>query len=320
MIRPFFAPPFLRTLILAVAVSMWAIPALAIVVNHVDNFNDGTKQGWQVGSAGDFPVNQPGSGPDGANDPALWVATAGAGGTSSNLLVFNTSSNWTGSWTSVGVARIQLDVLGPSSNAFPLQMRLGVAGPSGPQPGGNGNTWVTSAIEVLSDQQWHRITFDVLPEDFVAVFGTNINSALASVAHFRILHNPDISFSGANTSFGGGEFFLDNITALASASSPTVTGDYNENGVVDAADYVRWRDTLNQTVDVPGDGADGDQSGTIDAGDYTFWRSQFGNVVGGSGQGTETTVGVPEPASVSLLLVCLLALGRFLVRGRVKAF
>ena len=39
------------------------------------------------------------------------------------------------------------------------------------------------------------------------------------------------------------------------------TGDYNGNGVVDAADYVVWRKTLNSTASPTGSGADGNQSG-----------------------------------------------------------
>ncbi|HJQ79885.1 MAG TPA: hypothetical protein VJ828_08020, partial [Lacipirellulaceae bacterium] len=78
-------------------------PCWAITLGHVDNFNDGTTQGWGVGSAGDFPVNQPDLGQSGAGDHALWMATAGAGGTVPNLLVFNVSTNWTGNWTAAGV-------------------------------------------------------------------------------------------------------------------------------------------------------------------------------------------------------------------------
>ena len=40
------------------------------------------------------------------------------------------------------------------------------------------------------------------------------------------------------------------------------------------ADYIVWRNTLNQV----GSGlpADGNNNGSIDSGDYTVWRSNFG--------------------------------------------
>ena len=61
-----------------------------------------------------------------------------------------------------------------------------------------------------------------------------------------------------------------------------VQGDYNENGVVDAADYTIWRNTLGQSV-LPGRGADGNLNGTIDAGDFAVWKSKLGSAgVGGA--------------------------------------
>lgn len=74
--------------------------------------------------------------------------------------------------------------------------------------------------------------------------------------------------------------------------SPAPSGDYNNNGVVDAADYVLWRNggPLQNEVDTPG---------TVDAADYTAWRARFGNT---SGLGLDAAQ-VPEPTSGGLLLV-----------------
>lgn len=52
-------------------------------------------------------------------------------------------------------------------------------------------------------------------------------------------------------------------------------GDYNNNGTVDAADYIVWRNTLASVVTNYSE-ADGDGSGVIDQGDHTVWRSNFG--------------------------------------------
>ncbi|MCC7475403.1 MAG: PEP-CTERM sorting domain-containing protein [Pirellulales bacterium] len=58
----------------------------------------------------------------------------------------------------------------------------------------------------------------------------------------------------------------------------TTSGDYNYNGVVDAADFVIWRAQEGQSG--AGLAADGDGSGTVDAADYDHWRTRFGNTTG----------------------------------------
>lgn len=71
-----------------------------------------------------------------------------------------------------------------------------------------------------------------------------------------------------------------------------VLGDYNNNGVVDAADYVLWRKggPLANEVHNPG---------TVSQQDYTEWRARFGN--GGSGSSSGNTINaVPEPTGLWL--------------------
>ncbi len=63
----------------------------------------------------------------------------------------------------------------------------------------------------------------------------------------------------------------------------SVIGDYNQNGIVEAADYVLGRK----------------QGGT--ATQYTTWNSHFGQI-GGSGSGASANAAVPEPATVVLLM------------------
>jgi hypothetical protein len=97
---------------------------------------------------------------------------------------------------------------------------------------------------------------------------------------------------------GEREFFFNNLTV----SSPGLTGDYNHNGVVDAADYVLWRDTLSQSV-TAGTGADGNGDGMVTQTDYNIWRGQFG-MTSGAGL-SETTV--PEPSVAFLVTESLVA-------------
>ena len=57
------------------------------------------------------------------------------------------------------------------------------------------------------------------------------------------------------------------------AAAPHLLGDYNNNGVVDAADYVAWRNGLGQIYD---------------QNDYDVWRTHFGKTVS-SGSGVART-------------------------------
>jgi hypothetical protein len=76
-----------------------------------------------------------------------------------------------------------------------------------------------------------------------------------------------------------------------------VQGDYNNDKVVDAADYVVWRKTLGQPVP-RGSGADGDGNGVVEPADFTVWQRTFGTTALGGG-----STSVPEPAAGALLFV-----------------
>jgi hypothetical protein len=79
---------------------------------------------------------------------------------------------------------------------------------------------------------------------------------------------------------------------------PSVPGDYNQNGDVDAADYVVWRDALAQGG--PGH-ADGNQDGETDAADYDIWKAHFGST--SAALGARATDSTPEPATLLIVLV-----------------
>jgi fibronectin-binding autotransporter adhesin len=65
------------------------------------------------------------------------------------------------------------------------------------------------------------------------------------------------------------------IGAVESQPNP-LPGDYNFDGIVDAADYTVWADTKCSTTDLR---ADGDASGVVDAADYAFWIANFGTTL-----------------------------------------
>jgi autotransporter-associated beta strand protein len=109
--------------------------------------------------------------------------------------------------------------------------------------------------------------------------------------------------SGAanETSLITGTGFL-NVVGVPSGG---VDGDFNDNGVVDAADYVLWRTggpLQNEVSDV----------GVNNAQDYIDWRARFGN----SGSGSGNSAAVPEPTTAALIAFALTAVVTVAYRKR----
>jgi hypothetical protein len=94
---------------------------------------------------------------------------------------------------------------------------------------------------------------------------------------------------------------------------PTVPGDYNRNGAVDAADYVVWRDEL---ADGGHGYADGNHDGAVDAADYDIWKANFGQTPASAAALAGGTI--PEPTTFALLLAALFAIA--CRRGLAKNF
>jgi len=119
---------------------------------------------------------------------------------------------------------------------------------------------------------------------------------------------PDVNLPGPSqaffdaihlTAFGPGPLGYDQLADAQyeafyqSRLAAVLDGDYNGNGIVDAADYTVWRN---------GGSPDSSQTG------YDLWKANFGNTSGsGSSSGTATTA-VPEPSTITLILLAASAL------------
>ena len=93
-----------------------------------------------------------------------------------------------------------------------------------------------------------------------------------------------------------------------------VKGDYNDNGLVDAADYTVWRNKvagggtlMNEEV----------SPGIVDIADYLYWKERFGATTpSGVGSLAAEASSVPEPGAICLLLAAaIVTLGTRRVGG-----
>lgn len=80
----------------------------------------------------------------------------------------------------------------------------------------------------------------------------------------------------------------------------TQLGDFNGDGLVNAADYTVYRDNDGGDESVLNGAGDG--SGTVDAGDYTVWASNYGD-----GAPVMSAAAVPEAATLSLACLTIAA-------------
>jgi hypothetical protein len=117
---------------------------------------------------------------------------------------------------------------------------------------------------------------------------TNFLSALSSLGV--------ISYNTTKSNAGG---FLDALILSNSSAAftdvtgvaPALAGDFDHNGVVDAADYVVWRTGLGTTY-TPAD--------------FNTWRAHFGQSSAG---GSAVPAAVPEPAVLFMLLTAGILIG-----------
>jgi hypothetical protein len=98
----------------------------------------------------------------------------------------------------------------------------------------------------------------------------------------------DTGFTGSHTEEGSYELRLQ-------VQTPGVPGDYNNNNVVDAADYVLWRN---------GGPLQNDPTSGVSSADYTYWRSRLG-ATSGSGSAFSANAAVPEPSVLVMAMVAL---------------
>ncbi|MCC6537456.1 MAG: PEP-CTERM sorting domain-containing protein [Bryobacterales bacterium] len=189
-----------------------AMPLCAVTIGQVDDFEDGTTQGWKVNSLGQgapslalLPANEITGGPAGATDNFLKLNSAGGSGSGSRLVVNNLFAQWSGDYAALGLTAIAMDLR--NLGATDLAIRLMLENPDGGPPT---DVAITDAVALPSGGGWTHVQFDLSPGSLTAVLG-DVNALLANVTGLRIYHSASAEFPGAPVAATLG---VDNITAL----------------------------------------------------------------------------------------------------------
>jgi len=273
---------FLALLLVAPSLLFQAGAAGAATL-HRDDFTPAGTSGWGGGGAGGQTVQRVGTGgPAGAGDAYLQFQSPGA-----NLAVHNALPEWTGNFNAVSAARITLDARN-TIGSEPIALRLVLFGPTS-----TGNRWTsTLATTIAADNVWRPYTFSLAAADLTQVLGTGAhNELLSGVVQVMFRHDPDPPSSGGEPVLATLE--LDNIRLRAARA----LGDYNDDGLISAADYSVWQTSFGSAAP---NFADGNTNGVVDAADYTVWRDALPGVPAAS---------VPESSALILAASALILLG-----------
>ena len=120
---------------------------------------------------------------------------------------------------------------------------------------------------------------------------------------------------GASYLLPAGSALILSTTDLVLTFSDVLPGDYNQDGLVDAADYTVWRDNLGGSAAALNGNGTGEP--TVVQADYALWRSNYGSSLISAAAGLNSIqVSVPEPATTLIASIICWCLGLFWnVRG-----
>jgi hypothetical protein len=182
-------------------------PAWAITLGQIDDFQDGTTQGWRSGAQNpNPPINVADVGPAGAGDHSLQITSTGGFGAGSALVAFNTAQ-WSGDYGTEQVTMIVVDV----NNVGPVSLTLRFA-----FDGAGGRFSSTVGVSLAAGSGWQTIGFLVEAGDLTSVGGTDVNATLASVSQLRLLHASSPAFMGDRTA---AQLWVDNVVAVPEPST-----------------------------------------------------------------------------------------------------
>lgn len=156
---------------------------------------------------------------------------------------------------------------------------------------------LSTAGEVGEGQPIANGSFHALYWNGTAASAIDLHTGLTELGHnFSQSHATAINDQGVISGWG---YEVGRLYAVLWIPESGVPTDYNNDGKIDMADYVYWRDgkPLFNETSLPG---------TINSQDYTAWRAHFGNAAA-SGSGILAGTAVPEPTALALFAFAIIA-------------
>lgn len=159
---------------------------------------------------------------------------------------------------------------------------------------GTRTTLATGDINSL----WNTLVYDRADPSYTAALGAAFGiGRVVSFGEDNAGNLYLVDFGGVRGNPNFGNDYPNAGTGQIFKIVPSVPGDYNDNGVVDAADYVVWRDRFGQNYVLPNE-VPGVTPGVVTADDYEAWKARFGNSLSGSGASSS----VPESSTFAVVL------------------
>ena len=198
-----------------------------VVINQVDDFNDGTVQGWVTGRLNDTIITN--------QNNQLQVRAIGGTGAFGKLLVFN-ETTWTGDYLGQGITFIKLkfqQTLDPFSNGLRMRLAIGDNRAPGP-PNAPVGTWFVSTTPVVITTFSGEVeaVFSIKESDLTRAQGSaSYESVLGNVAALRIT-NATSRFNPRGDDITIATLLIDDITACGCLSTPyneTTDGDLSND-------------------------------------------------------------------------------------------
>lgn len=189
---------------------LFAGSAKGIVQGQVDDFEDGTTQGWGNGGAFGAPpvVNVPTGGPSGMDDNFMQITSVGGGGPGRFLVAFN-RDQWIGDYISAGIITIEMDLMNQGSVNLSIRLAFKETA-TFDSPG-----YLTSTAALLAPGSgWQHFVFTINVGSMIAINGpAAFNTFFAGgMEEMRILNEAGTADLNGNVAVA--QLGVDNIHAV----------------------------------------------------------------------------------------------------------